>query len=332
MSQMPLTHKRIARILGVSETTIKSYRRKFPDCIPVASKGKPIQFTEEALEVCRAIRDLFSSGLSIEETHQRLAELFDFIAPPVFEEPEEENEVVEVVLPDDYKQAMSSLATSMVNLSLKQEQMLKKMSVIESRLQQLGLADVSTSGTPASDPVLAELRALTERTEALWDALSCTVSADPTDFEGQSAESSQQLDEEAQKAKVHRLVPLREAISHDPPRTILTLPLLIQEREGVYTPLHGRGNSRITLNDLRASLMTHFVENDSYTIRWSENNSGWQLDLLQERAQVPHNMCLTMAQTSTLRGSVMVIKDMTTNGHEITPGALQDFISDVYSR
>ncbi|MEZ0575774.1 MerR family transcriptional regulator [Halodesulfovibrio aestuarii] len=331
MSHMPLTHKRIARILGVSETTVKSYRRKFPDCIPVASKGKPIQFTEEALEVCRIIRDLFSSGLSIEETHQRLAERFDFIAPPVFEEPEEENEVVEVVLPDDYKQAMSSLATSMVNLSLKQEQMLKKMNAIETRLQQLGLADISSSEErPAADPVLTELRALTERTEALWDAISCTVSANTA--AGQSSASSQQVEDQVQKATVHRLVPLREAISHDPPRNILALPLLIQEREGEYTPLHGRGNSRITLNDLRASLMTHFVEEDCYTIHWSENNSGWQLDLLQERAQVPHNICLTMAQTSTLRGAVMVIKDMTTNGHEITPGALQDFITDVYSR
>jgi len=325
MSQMPLTHKRIARILGVSETTVKSYRRKFPDCIPVASKGKPIQFTEEALEVCRTIRDLFSAGLSVEETHVRLAELFEFISPPVFEEPEDVSEVVEVVLPDDYKQAMSSLATSMVNLSLKQEQMLKKMAAIESRLQQLGLADVSAA-TPSSDPILAELRVLTERTEAVWNAISCSVS--------QEAEADSDMDADGQcpKATVHRLVPLREAISHDPPRTILTLPLLIQEREGVYTPLHGRGNSRITLNDLRASLMTHFVDDDRYTIRWSENNSGWQLDLLQERAHVPHNICLTMAQTSTLRGSVMVIKDMTTNGHEITPGALQDFISDVYSR
>lgn len=331
MSQMPLTHKRIARILGVSETTVKSYRRKFPDCIPVASKGKPIQFTDEALEVCRAIRDLFSAGLSIEETHQRLAELFEFITPPVFEEPVEQNEVVEVVLPDDYKQAMSSLATSMVNLSLKQEQMLKKMNSIESRLQQLGLADVRTSGTASSDPVLAELRVLTERTEALWDAISCTASADSTTRSG-CTDISSKLDSQIQKAKVHRLVPLREAISHDPPRKILAMPLLIQEREGEYTPLHGRGNSRITLNDLRASLMTHFVEDDCYTIHWSENNSGWQLDLLQERAHVPHNICLTMAQTSTLRGSVMVIKDMTTNGHEITPGALQDFISDVYSR
>ena len=330
MSQMPLTHKRIARILGVSETTVKSYRRKFPDCIPVASKGKPIQFTEEALEVCRTIRDLFSAGLSVEETHSRLAELFEFISPPVFEEPEEESEVVEVVLPDDYKQAMSSLATSMVNLSLKQEQMLKKMSSIESRLQQLGLADVN-SVPPSEDPVLSELRVLTERTEALWDAISCSVP--PQTDSGQNGQDlSTEVVDQCQKAKVHRLVPLREAISHDPPRTILTLPLLIQEREGVYTPLHGRGNSRITLNDLRASLMTHFIDDDRYTIRWSENNYGWQLDLLQERAHVPHNICLTMAQTSTLRGSVMVIKDMTTNGHEITPGALQDFISDVYSR
>lgn len=329
MSQMPLTHKRIARILGVSETTIKSYRRKFPDCIPVASKGKPIQFTEEALEVCRAIRDLFSSGLSIEETHQRLADRFEFVSQPVFEQQEEEAEVVEVVLPDDYKQAMSSLATSMVNLSMKQEQMLKKMASIEARLQQLGVPDIVAAPQSSTDPVLEEIRALADRTEALWEAVSCSMEQGITVSEGDSA---QEIDEHGRKATVHRMVPLREVISHDPPRKMLALPLLIQDNEGEYTPLVGRGNSRITLNDLRASLMTHFVEEDAYTVRWSENNSGWQLDLLQERAQIPHNICLTMAQTSTLRGSVMVIKDMTTNGHEITPGALQDFISDVYSR
>lgn len=327
---MPLTHKRIARILGVSETTIKSYRRKFPNCIPVASKGKPIQFTEEALEVCRAIRDLFSAGFSVDETHQRLAELFEFITPPVVEEPKEEVEAVEVTLPNDYKLAMSNLAKSMVNLSLKQEQMLKKMVSIETRLQQLGLVNKASTTSPPHDPVLEEVRALAERTEELWNALACSRVED-LDVEIQD-DCSEEQDSQTQKATVHRLVPLRDVISHDPPRKMFALPLLIQNNEGAYTPLVGRGNSRLTLNDFRASIMAHFVEEHCYTLRWSENNSGWQLDLLQERAEVPHNICLIMAQTSTLSGSAMVIKDMTTNGHRITPDALQDFILDVYSR
>lgn len=330
MSQIPLTHKKIARILGVSETTIKSYRRKFPDCIPVASKGKPIRFSEEALEVCRTIRDLFSTGLSVQETHVRLSEIYQFIAPPVFDETEQEAEQVEVILPDDYKQAMSSLATSMVNLSMKQDQVLKRMNAIDARLKQLGLMDIELPEDNSSDTILAEIRQLANRTEKLFDRLS----AIPHEVESQLAPTSGEKNEadHAHKAKVHRMVPLREAISHDPPRQMLALPLMIQEREGEYTPLQGRGTSRFSLNDLRASLMTHFTGEECYALNWSENASGWQLDLIQNQAMSPHNICLTMALTSTLKGSAMVIKDMTTNGHEITPGALQDFISDVHNR
>jgi len=328
MTQMPLTHKRIARILGVSETTIKSYRRKFPDCIPVASKGKPIQFAEEALEVCRVIRDLFGAGFSVEETHLRLAELFGFIAEPDPDEAKDGEEAIEVTLPDDYKQAMSSLATSMVTLSLKQEQMLKKMSSIEHKLVQLGFEDIMLPDVPSPNPVLDEMRAIADRTETMFCELSSMVQA----VADQSRQRLGEGESASNRATIHRIVPLAEAISHDPPRSLLALPLYIQDDEGEYTPIHGRANNRLSLNDLRASLMTHFSVEDTYTLSWSESNSGWQLDLLQERAQVPQNICLTMAQTSTLRGSVMVIKDMTTNGHEITPGALQDFISDVYSR
>ena len=200
------------------------------------------------------------------------------------------------------------------------------MSAIDARLQQLGLMDVAVPETATSnDAVFAELKQLAARTELLFAKVSEV--SDVTSRMG-----AEETDEAVQTAKVHRMVPLREAISHDPPRTMLTLPLMIQEQEGEYTPLLGRGKARITLNDLRASLMAHFEGENSYSLRWSENAYGWQLDLLQVRAQPPHNICLTMAQTSTLKGSAMVIKDMTTNGHEITPGALQDFITDVYSR
>ena len=59
------THRDLAQALGVSETTIKSYRAKFPSFLPVAREGKPVRLHPEALDVCRRIRDLFADGLSI---------------------------------------------------------------------------------------------------------------------------------------------------------------------------------------------------------------------------------------------------------------------------
>ncbi len=76
MNEPTLTHKDLARDVGVSETTIKSYRRKFPGFVPVAGYGKPIRFKPEALDVCQAIREAFNEGLSVGETERRLKEKF----------------------------------------------------------------------------------------------------------------------------------------------------------------------------------------------------------------------------------------------------------------
>ena len=70
------THKDLAKLCGVSETTIKSYRRKFPGFIPVLTRGKPIRFKGEASEVCLKIRDCFDKGMSVNETHKVLKENF----------------------------------------------------------------------------------------------------------------------------------------------------------------------------------------------------------------------------------------------------------------
>ncbi|MHC1752951.1 MerR family transcriptional regulator [Humidesulfovibrio sp.] len=66
------THRDLAQALGVSETTIKSYRAKFPSFLPVAREGKPVRLHPEALDVCRRIRDLFADGLSISQTTRTL--------------------------------------------------------------------------------------------------------------------------------------------------------------------------------------------------------------------------------------------------------------------
>ncbi len=61
------THRDLAGHLGVSVTTIKSYRSKFPGAFVPVSRGKPLRFDPASLEVCRAIRDAFQRGFSIDE-------------------------------------------------------------------------------------------------------------------------------------------------------------------------------------------------------------------------------------------------------------------------
>lgn len=70
------SHRDLARDLGVSVTTIKSYRRKFPEFLPPASHGKPLRFAPQARQVCRTIKDAFARDLSILEAHDLLKAQF----------------------------------------------------------------------------------------------------------------------------------------------------------------------------------------------------------------------------------------------------------------
>lgn len=76
MGAQSYTHRDLAKALGVSETTIKSYRSKFPTFLPVAREGKPVRLHPEALDVCLRIRDLFADGLSIMQAMQALRSEF----------------------------------------------------------------------------------------------------------------------------------------------------------------------------------------------------------------------------------------------------------------
>lgn len=72
MATQTYTHRDLAGLLGVSETTIKSYRSKFPGFLPVAREGKPVRLHQESLGVCRRIQGLFADGLTITQTTERL--------------------------------------------------------------------------------------------------------------------------------------------------------------------------------------------------------------------------------------------------------------------
>lgn len=168
MPESTYTHKDLARQLKVSETTIKSYRRKFPNCIPVSSQGKPIRFTAEALGVCRKIRDLFYRGMSVEEVRSRLAAEFSWIedapvkngnsytAPGVGVGVEQDgalgvsggNDEVSgaITLPPGFANAISGLAKSVVALTRQQGEILDRLCSLENNLQEAHLIKTRIDG------------------------------------------------------------------------------------------------------------------------------------------------------------------------------------------
>ncbi|MDR2604934.1 MAG: MerR family transcriptional regulator [Desulfovibrio sp.] len=147
MSGKEYTHKDLSRLLGVSETTVKSYRRKFPDCIPVAGYGKPIRFGDDALRVARRIRDLFEYGLSVDETRARLAEEFDWIILPRADAGDRQPAPAEDAAPrPDPNTLLAGLARNMVDIFLGQKEIVKRLDHLTALLQTL------PGASPAPEP------------------------------------------------------------------------------------------------------------------------------------------------------------------------------------
>ncbi|MBG0778238.1 MAG: hypothetical protein H0S85_17590 [Desulfovibrionaceae bacterium] len=75
------SYRELAGLLGVTETTIKSYRSKFPPFLKPVNQGKPLRFPAVAREVCARIRQCFGDGRSIAETRAVLIAEFPFLLP-----------------------------------------------------------------------------------------------------------------------------------------------------------------------------------------------------------------------------------------------------------
>ncbi len=376
MSEKTLTHKDLGRMLGVSETTIKSYRRKFPDCIPVANDGKPIRFTQEAGTVCLRIRELFSRGMAVPEVRARLEREFAWIEPlpEQADSPSEEAAApvslpsgpLEVELPDDYTQALSGLAKSMVNLTMKQDAILRKMDAIDSRLNQLGLTDARIPETAAVPEALA---GWLERAEALLGRLEEASAAeherghekririrnaygDVNEYtlETSDASSSAPISPEAEADAVLQeegfifdteddatlyapspAVGREPEAVQEPPRALLTMPLVIQSPDGEFLGVAGRTRGRFCINDLKAMLLNHYSGSERYSAHWQLTGNGWLMTLEQKESIDPYTLALLVEQTTTPRGNnVALIEHLTINGRDENPVEMYNFINRIY--
>lgn len=157
------THRDLAQALGVSETTIKSYRSKFPTFLPVAREGKPVRLHPEALDVCLRIRDLFAQGLSILQTSQALRDEFKEYplnrrlstpqSRPAAAGPAQDSGLPER-LPDC---VVERLAERLAEMAQAQDHARQRMELLEAEVRNLATLEAASKALVAE--LLAELRA-----------------------------------------------------------------------------------------------------------------------------------------------------------------------------
>ena len=360
MSEATLTHKDLANKLGVSETTIKSYRRKFPGCFPVASKGKPIRFKPEAEEVALRIRDLFATGMSVEEVRERLAEDFAWWKPKDQGGKAREARQVKSELPQNFATAVSNMAKSMISLNQQQASILSAMQRIEDMLKEIGLSGFSADGA-AADEARQSREAAAKETRSEIAAINVRLHSLTQTLAEQKAESVEER--AAFMAAMERMVQLlhakggaapsaqvlnfeqpstktasNTAVTSEPehpefPRHILLLPLVVRTEDGAYLSAGGKSIGRISINDLKAILAQTYLPPENFSMSWEYKADGWWIHFIQRGIPDPSeavSIGILVHEISSSKGvSVLEVRKYTHNNKEMPVTDFVRFVSGV---
>lgn len=354
------THKDLARKLKVSETTIKSYRRKFPDCIPVASNGKPIRFLPEAVAVCTRIRDLFDLGMSIEEVRGRLAQDFPWISLVAREEPPQAQGPG--VMPQEFTIALSNLAKSMVTLLQQQSGMMDRLQALETAQEAVHTKVMALDDAPRPEGVqtadfknlledlqgylrnalmpLQQLQRLNEVqgvTEVLHQAATNMVDAaqimrslaDRGKTAGGEAEAPSKIVQFPATAAQQPMA-AAQGVSQDPPRAFLLRPMVVRTVEGNYISAGGKSRGRFTLNDFKALLVYGRQPGEHFSLHWEQANTDWVASLTRPGTEKPGKWRLQLKEAMSQSGvGVVELVGFAANDENVHPAEFVAFVGSL---
>jgi hypothetical protein len=345
MTAQTYTHRDLAKGLGVSETTIKSYRAKFPTFLPVAREGKPVRLHLEALAVCRRIRELFADGLSIMQTTSILqSEFKEYPLNRRLSTMSIRRGAAAAALESFAKGGQDqALAERIDALAKGQNQARERMEQLEAEVR--NLATLETASKALMGELVAELRAARIATPLVpsmpvapprWGgAAGSKPVAEPapapeTDVHvGQEAAPQGPTVLTARKiVTVHGAAgPVASyALAHEPkpaplfpdpqspPAVFLTLPAVIRSERGDFLGLPG-GQS--------VHRLVEILSPDGAAVTWLlEGPDAWTCSISLGRGQ---NREIYFERTTTPRGNLVgYIQRMRINESEATPAQLQE--------
>jgi DNA-binding transcriptional MerR regulator len=319
------THKDLASLCSVSETTIKSYRRKFPGFIPVLTRGKPIRFKKEAGDVCLTIRDCFEKGMSVRETGKILKKNFkeERTAPTKTTRPASSPSAVS----DEYlekffktagqmMQGMASMATAQAKTGQRLEKLEKAVSALietetrnsELYAQLLTQQTRETSEETSAPPKSSSVPTSEPKTEKVRARKIVNVKSSEGDVKSYSLE----------KEEKNTTVTLQA-----PPEELLSSPIVILNTQGEFLGVPGR----LSLSGFVEILTRESEEVGASRSSWRQDNSHWVYTM---DAPGGDSHELFFASTTTPRGNLVALLDrLDVNNKQTSPQFLQEFFRQI---
>jgi len=325
------THKDLASLCSVSETTIKSYRRKFPGFIPVLTRGKPIRFKKEAGDVCLKIRDCFEKGMSVRETGKILKENFkeERTAPTKAARPASSPSAVS----DEYlekffktagqmMQGMASMATAQAKTGQRLEKLEKAVSALidtETRNSEL-YAQLLTQQTNAPQP-----QTLTSEETVAPSGNFTAPTAEP---KTEKVRARKIVNVKSSEGDVKSYALEKEekdttATLQAPPEELLSSPIVILNTQGEFLGVPGR----LSLSGFVEILTREAEEVGASRSSWRQDNSHWVYTM---DAPGGDSHELFFASTTTPRGNLVALLDrLDVNNKQTSPQFLQEFFRQI---
>ena len=284
MTAETFTHRELSSITGVSVTTIKSYRKKFPEFFFIVGHGKPLRFRKGADKLCLRIRDLFNKNLSVKQIRDKLLTEFESVKE---NRQLSENKEESPINSDEFEklakttnQMMNGLA-ALVTAQAKAEQRLAR---IEKSMKEL----VQTQGeSPAgTTELLQEIKEILASSGGLQQPERITAKKVVTIKKDNGQEDSYSFD--------------ADTSAIEPEADFLELPVVIHSENGEFLGLPGKPGHPFTLQELVYLVSTRKLEGASKV--WHKEGLDWVLAVKSSEGPLYE---LHFSMTKTPKGNIV---------------------------
>lgn len=338
MGDDTLTHKDLAGMLGVSQTTIKNYRRKFPGLIQPVTAGKPLRFRNVTADICRVIRDGFEHGLSADEIRGKV--LAEHGGKAASSDPVR-------------KAGIEPLALLLESLSERIEEISKRQFEISKRLESIeGLA-----GQDAAQGLRDLLESILDRLDGLAgqggeiglaDGKGRTVRIRSRDgsyrryeLKRVETEPGPETSTESETGQTEAAYGGPESVSSGsgngdeyegqcPPPEFFTLPMVVRSEQGEFLGVPGRTEGHLSIKDFLALLRRHIKTPGELPINWRNIGDGWIMHVQLGKPPYRQDHYMEMNRMTTPRGNrVAWLKNMSIGEQEVPNSFLVNFLKQL---
>jgi DNA-binding transcriptional MerR regulator len=348
-----LTHKDLAAMLGVSQTTIKNYRRKFPGMIPQATRGKPIRFKPESADICRTIRDGFEHGLSVDEIKAKLAA-----------------EHGAKSVPEPAGSGDSALARVLESLTVRVEELARGQEAVLERLEDFGKQLENQALSDAQAELLAQFQersdaaeqAAPERASEAWPASDTETAskeagrfvrirardgsykryelrhvetepesqAEPTPGSGTTRREAEPETPTVAATEPEPQDKAAEETGEEPPPEFFTLPMVIRSEKGEFLGVPGRDGRHLSIGNFLELLEQQVRTPGKLPVHWRGEGDAWVMEVKLGKPPYHQDHIMEIEHMTTPRGNrVAWLKSMRIGENEVPESFLATFLKQL---